>query len=166
MWRAIYTVVCTAFMVVRVHVHWCHVCSKYFYCATKSCEIWETRSNTIDVWDWALWNIVIKAISILSTKSKWILTAIINSCNNVCTNLFDLCIHAYLWVCYVYITFVINYLGLGAKKGRDDEWIAGQEEFENLLATLSSQSVAVANSEDLSCHQIKGIVPSSLKRLS
>lgn len=74
--------------------------------------------------------------------------------------------HTYIFVGLLRLTFVINYLGLGAKKGRDDEWIAGQEEFENLLATLSSQSVAVANSEDLSCHQIKGIVPSSLKRLS
>ena len=64
--------------------------------------------------------------------------------------------------------FVVYHQGLGAKKGRDDEWIAGQEEFDNILTTLNSQPVNMRESvdEDSSCHQIKGIVPNSLKRLS
>lgn len=62
--------------------------------------------------------------------------------------------------------------GLGVKRGRDDEWIAGQEEYDDILATLNSQPVTTAisvtteNTDDLSCHGIKGIVPNSLKRLS
>lgn len=60
--------------------------------------------------------------------------------------------------------------GLGVKKGRDDEWIAAQQEFDDILATLNSPSVTTGNpptaDEDLSCHQIKGMVPNSLKRLS
>jgi len=60
-------------------------------------------------------------------------------------------------------------VGLGVKRGRDDDWIAGQEEFNNLLSNLNSTISASASSTtdscDTSCH-IKGIMPHSLKRLS
>ena len=72
---------------------------------------------------------------------------------------------------YIILRSIIQ--GLGIKKGRDDEWIAGQQEFDDILATLNSPSVTTGNSatavntnEDSSRHQIKGMVPTSLKRLS
>ena len=57
-------------------------------------------------------------------------------------------------------------IGLGVKRGRDDDWIAGQEEFNDLLANLNSAAASsTSDSLETSCH-IKGIVPHSLKRHS
>jgi len=61
------------------------------------------------------------------------------------------------------ILTVHTFVGLGHKRGRDDDWIAGQEEFNDLLANLNSNTVP-STTDDSSCH-IKGIVPHSPKRV-